>query len=66
MRDAGVQLVSLNGFAGDMAAGDASGQGQGGSWWAVTPTGAKASASGAGMASSAASSSASSAGGSGW
>lgn len=71
-RSDGTKQLTLDGwplytYAGDMAAGDASGQGQGGSWWAVTPTGAKASASSAGMASSPASASASAAGGgSGW
>lgn len=29
-------------YAGDTAAGTANGQGSGGTWWAVTPTGAKA------------------------
>jgi len=71
-RSNGTKQLTLDGwplytYAGDMAAGDAAGQGEGGAWWAVTPTGAKASASGGGsMASSAASSSASAAGGSGW
>jgi predicted lipoprotein with Yx(FWY)xxD motif len=31
-------------FAGDSAAGDVTGQGKGGVWWAVTPSGAKAAA----------------------
>jgi predicted lipoprotein with Yx(FWY)xxD motif len=69
-RSDGTKQVTLDGwplytYAGDSGAGAISGQGQGGSWWAVTPTGAKAAASGAKTATSAAASS-SAASGSGW
>jgi predicted lipoprotein with Yx(FWY)xxD motif len=77
-RSDGTKQITLDGwplytYAGDTAAGQASGQGVGKSWWAVTPTGAKAAGStsgGAGassVASASASASASAAsGGSGW
>ena len=56
-RPDGTKQVTLAGwplytYAGDSAAGATSGQGSGGSWWAVTPTGAKASTSGSMMSSS--------------
>jgi predicted lipoprotein with Yx(FWY)xxD motif len=56
-RSDGTKQVTLDGwplytYAGDSAAGATTGQGSGGSWWAVTPTGAKASTSGSMMSSS--------------
>ena len=74
-RSDGTKQITLDGwplytYAGDSAAGQTSGQGVGNSWWAVTPTGAKAAGStsgGAGASSASASASASAAsGGSGW
>jgi predicted lipoprotein with Yx(FWY)xxD motif len=70
----GTKQLTLDGwplytYAGDSSAGAITGQGSGGSWWAVTPTGAKASTSGAMASSSAtgmASASSSAASGSGW
>ena len=66
-RSDGSKQLTLDGwplytYAGDSGAGSVAGQGSGGTWWAVTPTGAKA-AAGAG---SAPSSSASSSGGNGY
>jgi predicted lipoprotein with Yx(FWY)xxD motif len=59
-RPDGTKQVTLAGwplytYAGDSGPGATSGQGSGGSWWAVTPAGAKASSSGGGAASSSAS-----------
>ena len=55
-RDDGTKQVTLAGmplylFAGDSHAGDVAGQGVGGVWWAVSPAGAKISASAAGSSS---------------
>jgi len=56
-RSDGTKQLTLGGwplytYAGDMSAKQTNGQGSGGSWWAVTPTGAKASTSGSMMSSS--------------
>jgi predicted lipoprotein with Yx(FWY)xxD motif len=54
--DGGKQLTldgwPLYTYAGDTAAGTADGQGSGGTWWAVTPTGAKAKTGGGSSAGS--------------
>ena len=61
-RSDGSKQLTLDGwplytFASDSGAGSTSGQGVGGTWWAVTPAGAKAASGGAGAASSSASTS---------
>jgi predicted lipoprotein with Yx(FWY)xxD motif len=55
-RPDGTKQVTLDGwplytYAGDSGAGATSGQGSGGTWWAVTPTGAKAGSAGSGSSS---------------
>lgn len=56
-RPDGTKQLTLDGwplytFSGDSGPGSTSGQGSGGTWWAVTPTGGKAGSGGAGSSSS--------------
>lgn len=61
-RSDGSKQLTLDGwplytYAGDSGAGSTAGQGSGGTWWAVTPTGAKAGSAGSGTSPSTSSSS---------